>query len=124
MECIIMAKKKISYQSEKLDLYWRATDLITKLQGYVDEYGDGVTVNIDTSTELDDYHYSGVEVTTTCVVSYERLETDEEFNTRVAAEKAQRLDKKKRKIADEARQHEEYLKLDAIFGKKKKIKLD
>jgi hypothetical protein len=113
-----MAKKKIIYVHEKWDRNWSATILITKLQEYVDAYGTSVSVDIDEGTA-----WCG-ETVAEFVVSYERLETDEEFNTRVAAEKAQRLAKKKRKIADEARQHEEYLKLDAIFGKKKKIKLD
>jgi hypothetical protein len=87
----------LSYEVDGL-----VSDFIVRCQGYIDKYGPDV--RFDWEQNSHDEHYS-------VVVVYTRLENDFEYERRLEKET-------KDKLTSEARERQEYERLQAKFGKK------
>lgn len=103
-----MAKRVIAKMVEvdiKYDLEGTLSEVIKALEKYVDKYGPDATLEID-----DDVREYG-ERYTHATITVNRQETDEEQTARESMEAA-------RKAAVDAREREQWEKLNAKYGKK------
>lgn len=98
------AKRKMiqgNFYVDHYDLSGSATKIIQVLQEWVNQYGDSVHIDIDINRGW--YDDCEIEITGT----YQRQETDEEFNKRIARQKKARETAKKKRAEEKVKKEDE-----------------